>query len=145
MINSIFLTICFVLCFEQNNYFQKNQLLKEIFNSEYKIDAIPKDIFVLNGLGCSNCNKIYYEFLNYIELRKDYVIVLGNNNQLDLNDFNKINKGHIIYDYRNLLYRKKIIGNNPAYIKYTVNEIDTIINLLPNNIEQDLLYIRNNL
>lgn len=118
----------------------KDEKLNSILTYEYEIKKPIEKIFVLNGYGCTSCNKRFSKFLENNNSRNTVYVISDNGQFFDKSKL-RTDSIVVVYDYRNLLVREKIIKPSPAYIKIKNTKIDTIIYFSINNIEEELDYI----
>lgn len=123
-----------------------NSNTKEVDENFEKVQAIITDslkiarsfehIFILSEYGCPVCNSILYNYMLKADHENSLYIISNLGSRLDLTKFEtNISNATVVYDYRDLMYRSKMIDDGSAYIHIIDSSIDTIVNFNIENIE----------
>lgn len=132
----------FANCYSAKEVDMKYQKIQSIISDSLQVSENFEHIFILSEYGCPVCNSQLYEYMLEAKHEKSLYIISNLGSRLDLTKFeSNFNNAVVIFDYKDLMYRSKIIGNGSAYIHVVESSIDTIINLNIENIESSIRYI----
>jgi len=137
------LLFCFLLMNKSFGQESQYDQLFRILKNDLKFKEVKSNILVLSNYGCPVCNERFYELITSKKSQNCLYVINNNGATFDVSDLIEIDSDLIRYDYQNLLLRANLITEYSSFIKLSPSEkIDTIVEIVPDNIENTIKYIK---